>query len=193
MTTTSPHDATERLTDVFKQGPLQRWSRDDIVKYSPMRFAQAYLMMAEAGYRPAAPSDGFGHIQLTATQLADRQRLDQEAVKYAVAFVREEDNRTFNVGCSNYTTNRAFVLCIEAARLLCGGGDQEAVRLLKLAIKEIEAESHAVSQPKATGRCPVCGSRRAACPTLAAATRNVGMWCPLLEKALNKAPPRVAP
>jgi hypothetical protein len=100
-------------------------------------------MMANAGYRPAAPSDGFGHIQLTREQLDDRQRLDWEAVEYAVAFVCEDDARTFNIGCSNYATNRALVLTIEAARLLCGGfdGDQHAVRLLKLAITEIEAES----------------------------------------------------
>jgi predicted P-loop ATPase len=39
-------------------------------------------------------------------------------------------------------------------------------------------------------KCPVCGSRRAACPTLAAATRIAGMWCPLLENALDKAPSR---
>jgi hypothetical protein len=39
-------------------------------------------------------------------------------------------------------------------------------------------------------RCPVCGSARAACPTLKAATQNAGMWCPELERALDRAPSR---
>jgi hypothetical protein len=135
------HDI-ERLADAFKQGPLARWSRDDIVKDKLMRFAQAYLMMARAGYRPAAPSDGLGTILLSREQFADRKRLDQEAVKYAVAFEREEDNDSFDIGCSNYTTNRAFVLCIEAARLLCeGNADKLALRLLDLATTEIKAKS----------------------------------------------------
>jgi hypothetical protein len=38
--------------------------------------------------------------------------------------------------------------------------------------------------------CPVCGSRRAACSTLAAATGTAGQWCPSLEDAIDKAPPR---
>jgi hypothetical protein len=38
--------------------------------------------------------------------------------------------------------------------------------------------------------CVVCGSKRAGCPSLARATQYEGMWCPELEKALDKAPPR---
>jgi hypothetical protein len=34
-------------------------------------------------------------------------------------------------------------------------------------------------------RCPVCGSDRAACPTLEAATPQPGRWCPLFEDALE--------
>ena len=79
-----------------------------------------------------------GNIQLTKGQLKDRGRLHREAVHYAAAFSREEDaNRDFHIGCSNWTTNRAFVLSIEAARLLAGGGDEHATKLLHLAIKEI--------------------------------------------------------
>jgi hypothetical protein len=37
------------------------------------RFRQAYLAMAcEAGYRPQAPSDGFGHIRLNSPNCAIR-------------------------------------------------------------------------------------------------------------------------
>ena len=63
-----------------------------------------------------------------------------EAAKYAVEFTREEDSTQFIIGYSNFTTNRAFVLCIEAARLLAGasGSETYALKLLKLAIKEIE-------------------------------------------------------
>jgi hypothetical protein len=38
--------------------------------------------------------------------------------------------------------------------------------------------------------CPVCGSQRAGCPSLAVATQYAGMWCSELERALDKAPPR---
>ena len=113
----------ERLTDIFKQGPMRAWPREDITKDKIMRFAQAYLMMARAGYRPAAPSDGYGNIQLSLEQCRDRERLDREAATYALRFNREEDSLSFWIGCSNYTTNRAFVLSIEAARLLASGSD----------------------------------------------------------------------
>ena len=114
------------------KGPLRQWAVGDIVKDKLMRFAQTYLLMAHAGYRPAAPSDGFGNIQLSLDQCKNRERLYTEAI-----IAREEDGRSFNIGCSNYSTNRAFVLCIEAARLLAGGGDTSAVKLLKMAIRQI--------------------------------------------------------
>jgi hypothetical protein len=138
--TDAPID-NELLFATFKAGPLREWPIEDIAESSIMRFAQTYLAMAHAKYRPAAPSDGFGNIQLSREQYEDQQRLYQEAVKYACAFVREEDDHSFHIGCSNYSTNRAFVLCIEAARLLAGGSDGNpfAMRLLKLALKEIQA------------------------------------------------------
>ena len=40
--------------------------------------------------------------------------------------------------------------------------------------------------------CRVCGSRHAGCPSLAYATQYAVMWCPELERALDKAPPRFA-
>jgi hypothetical protein len=58
-------------------------------------------------------------------------------------FSAEEDERTFWIGCSNFTTNRAFVCTIEAARLLAGGGDAAAPRLLKIAVKEIGQQRRA--------------------------------------------------
>jgi hypothetical protein len=40
--------------------------------------------------------------------------------------------------------------------------------------------------------CRVCGSRRAACFSLINATQYAGMWCPELERALDRAPSRAA-
>jgi hypothetical protein len=48
------------------------------------RYREAYLLMAnEADYRPQAPSDGMGHILLSREQVADKDRLEQEATAYA--------------------------------------------------------------------------------------------------------------
>src|SRR5262249_53301790 len=86
------------------------------------RFKEAYLRMARnARYRPNAPGDGLGNIGLSAEDLRDPVRLDEEAVAYAEKFCTEEDKDTFNIGCSDFETNRAFVWTIEAARCLAAG------------------------------------------------------------------------
>jgi hypothetical protein len=86
------------------------------------RFAEAYRKMAlDANYRPAAPSDGMGHVLLTKEQVSDPERLWHEAIKYANQFNAEEDKCRFHIGCSDYRTNRAFVWIIEAARNLASG------------------------------------------------------------------------
>jgi hypothetical protein len=95
-------------------------------------------MMAKAKYRPAAPGDGMGNISLSEEELKDHDRLLREAVHYANRFHEEEDTLKFHIGITNYSTNRAFVFAIEAARLLAGSGDATALRMLKMAIKEIE-------------------------------------------------------
>ena len=129
---------TERLIDAFRATCCAAWTREDIAQDKILRFAQAYLMMARAKYRPAAPGDGFGNIHLTEDEYNDRARLYREAVRYAAEFNREEDNDVFHIGCSNWETNRAFILSIEAARLLASGdADDLAGRLLRLAIEEI--------------------------------------------------------
>jgi PKD repeat protein len=50
-------DDDEMLFQTFKRGPLRDWILEEIVGDKLMRFAQAYLMMARAQYRPAAPSE----------------------------------------------------------------------------------------------------------------------------------------
>jgi hypothetical protein len=95
-----------------KRGQPARWIRQLACKLCPRdyRFAQAYLAMAEeADYRPQAPGDGMGHVLLTRDELQDARRLEAETVAYVKRFVKEEDTRRFDLGCSNFTTNRAFV------------------------------------------------------------------------------------
>lgn len=117
-----------------------QWTREEALQHPVMRFAEAYLMMADLKYRPAAPNDGMGNIMLSSQELQEQYRLHREAVDYAVRFVREEESHAFNIGCSNYTTNRAFALVIEAARLLSSGDDGNpfAISLLESAIDEIK-------------------------------------------------------
>jgi len=103
------------------------------------RFKEAYLMMAsKAHYRPAAPGDGVGGVDLSDEQIASPAHLEKEAEKYAAAFRKEEDSRRFHIGSSNFSTNRAFVYTIEAARSLAGAKDDLARELLVMAVAEID-------------------------------------------------------
>lgn len=96
----------------------------------------AYLQMAKTiHYRPAAPSDGLGNIKSS-----DNKRLiTLEAAKYADSFIADIDNRTFFIGAPDLSSKRAFVYTIEAARLLCTGGESNsiALELLRMARYEI--------------------------------------------------------
>ena len=107
------------------------------------RYAEAYLAMAgTANYRPQAPGDGCGNVHLTRDEAADPERLHAEAVAYAKRFNDEEDDRTFNIGCTNFDTNRACIYTIEAARCLCGGIlDDVAAVLLEMALKELKGSA----------------------------------------------------
>lgn len=104
------------------------------------RIVEAYLRMAkEAKYRPAAPSDGFGHITISKTALANQARLAAEADAYARKFIAEEDSLSFWIGCSNWKTNRAFVFAIEAARLMAGAAPKRLItKLLEMALEEVK-------------------------------------------------------
>jgi hypothetical protein len=74
--------------------------------------------------------------------------VDKQATEYALAFNDEEPN--FLIGTSNFDTNRAFIFTVEAARALACGflGDAAAIKLLRMAIEEIEAaEQHYRNRP----------------------------------------------
>lgn len=81
------------------------------------RITEAYQMMAELGYRPGAPSDGFGGITVPNAEL----EVDVEAREYAQRFLAEEESDSYLAGCTDYTFNRAAVLALETFRLMNAG------------------------------------------------------------------------
>jgi hypothetical protein len=93
-------------------------------------------MAAKARYRPAAPSDGFGNITASYAQL----NLEEEAQSYAKRWRKETDSCNFFIGKDEGYTRRAMIYSVEAARNMCGGrfGDKVALRLLKMAVAEME-------------------------------------------------------
>ena len=108
------------------------------IKAEAYRIAEAYISMARnANYRPAAPGDGCGGVDLTKEELADGSILASEAVKYAKSFIEEESGLQFFIGVSNYETNRSLVFVVESARLLCAGENMIARKLLSLALEDI--------------------------------------------------------
>lgn len=111
------------------------------VKPTVEQIAAAYVIMADASYyRPNAPGDGLRFCDLDESQLEDRELLQAEALDYARQFLEEENSHCFHIGVSDYRTVRAFVLVIEAARVLCAGKEHDdlAVQLLQNAIGEIQ-------------------------------------------------------
>jgi hypothetical protein len=113
-------------------------------QFEHQQYKDAYLAMAQkAGYRPGAPSDGFGLIQLSPSESSDPERLDREAEDFAAHFLREDTaRRTVIEGCANEPL-KAFFYTVQAAQLMCGGdANRPPVKaLLKMALKEIEAKA----------------------------------------------------
>jgi hypothetical protein len=107
-----------------------------------VRFKQAYAHIA--------------FLRLTRAQALTSERLnkeaaerrDKEAAACAAMFCAEEDTGVFDIGCSNFESNRAFVWVIEAARCLAAGDSNHAFtrKLLWMAINEISGRGAAGSQ-----------------------------------------------
>lgn len=109
---TSPHP-TQQATDAYKQ------------------------MATKARYRPAAPSDGYGHIT---TPLKDLN-LNTEAKQYATHWwTHERDSIDYMIGCPSYEDRKAFIYIIEAARNTAAVNRPTAIDLLQLAIQELKAQ-----------------------------------------------------
>jgi hypothetical protein len=95
---------------------------------------EAYLLMAErARYRPAAPSDGFGHITVPLAELD----IDEEAREYAQRFWDQEDDKWWFIGCANFAQRKAMVYLVEAARACCSADPALAANLVDLAKAEL--------------------------------------------------------
>jgi hypothetical protein len=94
-------------------------------------------MATNAKYRPSAPSDGLGNMPVPEAAL----NLEHEAYRYAEKWWASEDDRTFYVGCCDFRTRPATIFAIVAARLMCSGqgGNSYALKLLKMAVKELES------------------------------------------------------
>jgi hypothetical protein len=95
------------------------------------RYAEAYVMMADLGYRPAAPGDGYGNITVPTPEL----ETSIEAREYARHFAAEEDGGHYAAGCTDYRFSRAAILALEAFRLCNSGtvgfaGDENAPKLV---------------------------------------------------------------
>lgn len=88
-------------------------------------------MATQANYRPNA-------VEGTSAG----SDLEDEAASYAKQFVAEERTTDYHIGVSDYTTNRALVYTIEAARLLCCGllGVDYALKLLEMAVTDVRTQ-----------------------------------------------------
>ncbi len=97
------------------------------------QIAAVYRRMAdEIHYRPAAPSDGMGHITVPLAELD----LDAEQRDYAADWWAEEDECTFHIGCADYRMRPVMILAVEAAKACCS--DYPLARpLLEAALDEL--------------------------------------------------------
>ena len=99
--------------------------------------ADAYRRMAsDARYRPAAPSDGLGHIVAP----LDTLDLDREASDYAHRWREEEDTLKFFIGSADFRLRETMVYAIEAARLCAAGHPETVRRLLNLALDSLPGD-----------------------------------------------------
>lgn len=103
------------------------------------RIVEAYRGIASLGYRPAAPSDGFGNITVPEREL----HVDVEGREYGQRFLQEEEAGAYWAGCTDLRSLRAAIWALEAFRLMNAGGfGGEAIvpKLLRMAAEEYEQE-----------------------------------------------------
>jgi hypothetical protein len=119
-----------------KLSPMVSSSVNDKLSRPPyLLLTEAYKKMAQAGYRPAAPSDGFGNITVPVVELD----LEAEADAYARDFLKEENSQRFTVGCPDYGDGPALAYTVEAARLINGQAPAVALKMLSLASEDLRA------------------------------------------------------
>lgn len=84
-------------------------------------------------YRPAAPSDGVGNIHPDY-----KFDLKYEQKLYMQSWWEEEEKLYFAIGCCNFGSRIPTIYAVEAARLMCGANEKDALKLLKMAVEELE-------------------------------------------------------
>jgi hypothetical protein len=115
---------------------MRRWGQSDPKHWAP-DIKDAYIKMATAkAYRPEAPSDGFGNIELSNEDLADPIRLEMEGWWAAATFYKADEELRFVIhGCTDGRLAATMYLALQAAQLCCGGLSQGRIRtILELAI-----------------------------------------------------------
>jgi hypothetical protein len=125
------------VSEVNLATTMRRWFSKLPEHWAPA-IKDAYITMATAkkGYRPNAPSDGHGNIQLDAEALADPVRLEMEGWRAARSFYEADDNEVFEIhGCADGRLAVTMYFALEAAQRCCGGVSNGAIRtILELAI-----------------------------------------------------------
>jgi hypothetical protein len=113
---------------------------------------EAYRVMADHGYRAAAPSDGLGNIEDF-----DALNIDAEVASYTARWWKEEDDcGTYWIGFPNFTERRALVYLIEAARCISSGAADWSLTLTRLAVAEFEQLARDGDTPRGSVLGPPC-------------------------------------
>lgn len=95
--------------------------------------------MSALGYRPGAPSDGFGGITVPIRELDT----DVEGREYCERFLQEEHSGVYFAGVTDFRSLRSAIWALEAFRLMCAGnfgGEEIVPKLLRMAAEEYERE-----------------------------------------------------
>ncbi len=104
---------------------------------TPLLGIGSVLEIAVGLSRP--PSDSTtSQIDATYRRIMDRDH-QTDMVRAASKWWTEEDRRSFNIGCPNWSDRPALIFLVEAGRSLCGMERAQAARLLRLALAEIES------------------------------------------------------
>ena len=104
------------------------------------QFAKGYRILAELGYRPAAPSDGHGTITVPLAELD----LEAEARAYAQGIEEMDRTGRWVAGRTNARTAPGAVLVLEALRLMNAGlssaPDSRRARLVPAVLRRAAEE-----------------------------------------------------
>jgi hypothetical protein len=98
------------------------------------QIADAYRQMARAGYRPEAPSDGFGNITGPLDLAAELERFIPD-------WWAQEEAQRYRIGCPDWHDRRALIWTIAAAQLICAVERTVSVKLLRMAADDLKARS----------------------------------------------------